>query len=162
MKLEYSRTSIARGAVIYSSGDLIASLLVHEFSWFRLAGMAVIGATIYALEIPNYFKYIERITAAWRGTSMRAMKTLLALLYFNPLWITRHLVLISLFSGTAATLTPEILKVATFSFLANIPISILANYLIQNKVTLAWRFFASALFSAAMAVYYALSPLLFR
>ena len=45
--------------------------------------------------------------------------------------------------------------------LIDIPVSLIANYLIQNKVRLDWRFISSALFSALMAVYYALSETIF-
>ena len=40
---------------------------------------------------------------------------------------------------------------------ANIPLAVAANHWIQNRLPAARRFLASALFSAAMAVYYALS-----
>jgi len=85
----------------------------------------------------------------------------LAILYFNPLWIARHLAFIRFFSGTAESLSFDIVRVASLSFAANVPVSVAANYLIQNRVPPGWRFFASALFSACLAVYYALSPLLF-
>jgi len=48
------------------------------------------------------------------------------------------------------------------SFVANIPISFVANYLIQNKFKLPWRFMASAIFSALMAIYYAMSETIFK
>jgi hypothetical protein len=38
---------------------------------------------------------------------------------------------------------------------------LVANYVIQNKISLQWRFLASAIFSGLMAVYYALSELFF-
>ena len=121
----------------------------------------LVGATIYALEIPNYFTWIDgraakdtRIFASFRRTG-------LAMLYFNPLWIARHLFLIKLFSGLWQEITCGLLVLGFWSFLANVPISLAGNYLIQNKLPLKWRFFASATFSALMAIYYAMSEALF-
>ncbi len=159
--LHYTKANILRGAIIYSSGDLIASILLGEFSIYRLIGMIVLGATLYALEIPNYFAWIEVKTKDISGIKKTLTKTGLAILYFNPLWIARHLLFIKLFSGNFNQIDLNLLKIAWFSFLVNIPISFVANYLIQNKVILNWRFLASAIFSALMAIYYALSEVIF-
>lgn len=161
-KLQYTKYNIIRGAIIYSSGDLIAALLLGEFSILRLLGMMILGGTLYALEIPNYFAWIERKTKAIVGLKKTLAKTYLAILYFNPLWIARHLLFIKLFSGNFSEINLSLLKIAGLSFLVNIPISFVANYLIQNKVNLDWRFLASAIFSALMAIYYALSEVIFN
>ncbi|WP_298313192.1 hypothetical protein [uncultured Aquimarina sp.] len=162
IKRQYTKANILRGAIIYSSGDLIASLLLGEFSMYRLVGMIVLGATLYALEIPNYFAWIEVKTKDITGTKKTLVKTGLAILYFNPLWIARHLLFIKLFSGNFNQIDLNLLKIAWVSFLVNIPISFIANYLIQNKVNLSWRFLASAIFSALMAIYYAMSEVIFN
>ncbi|WP_299437059.1 hypothetical protein [uncultured Aquimarina sp.] len=162
IKLQYTTSNILRGAIIYSSGDLIASLLLGEFSIYRLLGMMLLGATLYALEIPNYFAWIERKTKDTQGIKKTLVKTVLAILYFNPLWIARHLLFIKLFSGNFNQINLNLLEIAGLSFLVNIPISFVANYLIQNKVNLHWRFLASAIFSALMAIYYALSEVIFN
>lgn len=158
----FTKANILRGAIIYSTGDLIAALLLSEFSITRLLGMILIGATLYAFEIPNYFAWIERKTSLLIGFKKTLVKTGLAILYFNPLWIARHLLFIKLFSGTFDQIDMNLLKVASLSFIVNIPISFIANYLIQNKVHLDWRFLASAIFSALMAIYYAMSEVLFN
>jgi hypothetical protein len=44
----------------------------------------------------------------------------------------------------------------------NLPVSFTANYLIQNKVSYERRFMASALFSALMAIYFALAATWFK
>jgi len=88
-------------------------------------------------------------------------RTLLALLYFNPLWIARHLLFIRCFSGQWEAVSTDLLRLGTSSFLANIPLAFLANYLIQNKLPSDWRFLSSAVFSALMAIYYASSEVLF-
>lgn len=157
----YTKNNILKGAVIYAAGDTIAALLLHEFVWARLLGMVFIGATVYAFEIPNYFKWIESKTQNLKGLAYLLAKTGLAIAYFNPLWIARHLFFIKLFSGQFEALNWGILNIALISFVVNIPISFIANFLIQTKTPLKWRFMASAVFSALMAIYYALSETLF-
>ncbi|WP_204336750.1 hypothetical protein [Cryomorpha ignava] len=125
-------------------------------------GIMLVGATLYAFEIPNYFAWIEKRTLSLSGIKKTLAKTGLAIAYFNPIWIFRHLAFIKLFSGNYAQINGNLLRIAFWSFLLNIPISFLANYLIQNKVKLDWRFIASAIFSAIMAVYYALSETIFQ
>ncbi len=151
-------------ALIYATGDGIASALLGEFSIRRLLGMFAIGGSVYAFEIPRYFSWIERKTARHKDPKKTMLKTALAMLYFNPIWIARHLLFIQLLSGRWIPLSSSaasLLQVACWSFLFNIPISLAGNYLIQNRIRLSWRFTASALFSALMAVYYALSETFF-
>ncbi len=162
MRFTYSKQNILKGALIYSAGDTIAALLLEEFKLYRLLGMILIGATIYAFEIPNYFAWIERKTKSLNGIKKTFTKTSLAIIYFNPLWIWRHLVFIKLFSGNFKQIDLNLLQIASLSFLVNIPISFIANYVIQNKIYLRWRFLASAIFSALMAIYYALSETIFK
>ena len=161
MILKFSKLNIVRGAIIYSIGDTIAAIVLDEFLWTRFFGMALIGATLYALEIPNYFSWIDRKTKQLKGSRLTLAKTGLAILYFNPLWIARHLLFIKLFSGQINDVGMQLLEIAFWSFLVNIPISFVANYIIQNKIHLNWRFLASAIFSAIMAIYYALSETIF-
>ncbi len=162
MQLKYTKSNIIRGALIYSCGDLIAAILLGEFSMYRMLGMMLIGATIYAFEIPNYFAWIERKTRDAIGIKKTLAKTSMAILYFNPLWIARHLLFIKLFSGNFDQINFSLLTIAGLSFLVNIPISFIANFVIQNKISLDWRFMASAIFSALMAIYYASSEMLFN
>ncbi len=160
--MRYSKENILKGAIIYASGDTIASLIIDEFLWIRLIGIVAVGATFYAFEIPNYFNWIDKKTEKLKGLKLSFHKTVLAILYFNPLWITRHLLFIMLFSGKWTDISWDLLRIGSMSFLVNIPISLIANYLIQNKMPYRWRFFASAVFSALMAIYYALSFVLFN
>ena len=160
--MEYTKKNIVRGAIIYSAGDTIAALLLHEFSWNRLLGMVLIGATVYAFEIPNYFKWIDKRTADLTHTKLWVSKTLWAILYFNPIWIARHLLFIKLFEGDFDAINIDLLRIASWSFLFNIPISFIANAIIQNKIKISWRFMASAIFSALMAIYYAMSLTIFK
>lgn len=121
-----------------------------------------VGATFYAFEIPNYFAWIEKRTFSLTGIQKTLVKTGLAIAYFNPIWIFRHLAFIKIFSGNYAQINGNLMRIAFWSFLANIPISFIANYMIQNKVKLDLRFIASAIFSAIMAIYYALSETIFK
>ncbi|EPR74890.1 hypothetical protein ADIWIN_0254 [Winogradskyella psychrotolerans RS-3] len=155
------KQNILKGALIYSAGDTIAALLLDEFSWYRLLGMMFIGATFYAFEIPNYFDWIVKTTQFRKGAKATLSKTILAIAYFNPLWIARHLLFIKLFSGQFEAIDFNLLQIAFWSFLVNIPISFMANYIIQNRFRLKWRFLGSAVFSALMAIYYALSETIF-
>lgn len=157
----YTKQNIIKGAIIYSIGDAIAALFLHEFTIIRFLGMLIIGATVYAFEIPNVFIWIDKKTAHLQGIKKTLSKTILAILYFNPLWIARHLFFIKLFSQDYSAINTHLLQVAWWSFLVNIPISFFANYLIQNKIKLENRFFASAVFSGLMAIYYALSETIF-
>ena len=142
-------------------GDTIATLILAEFSMYRLLGMILVGATIYSLEIPSYFNWIDKKTTLYSGIKKTLAKTCLAILYFNPLWIFRHLAFTKLFTGNFLEIDSNLLLISAWSFVVNIPISFIANFLIQNKTRLDWRFMASAIFSALMAIYYALSETIF-
>lgn len=156
-----SKKNIINGALIYSSGDTIAALIIGDFSWGRLLGIVLIGAFLYSVEIPYYFSWIDNKTKEYRGLKLSLYKTAWAILYFNPLWITRHMFFITLFSRKYSDITVELFSKGLLSFFINIPISLLANYIIQNKINYNWRFFASAIFSAIMAIYYAFSMIIF-
>lgn len=160
--LQYTKANILRGALIYSAGDMVASILLDEFTLYRLIGMMLLGATVYAFEIPNYFQWIVKKTQHLTGNKLTFTKTGLAIAYFNPLWIWRHLLFIKIFSGNFEQIDLDLFFIANLSFLVNIPISFIANYIIQNKIHLRWRFLSSAIFSAIMAIYYALSETLFK
>ncbi|WP_206540208.1 hypothetical protein [Psychroserpens mesophilus] len=128
---------------------------------YRFLGMMFVGATFYAFEIPNYFDWIVKKTEHLKGLKATLTKTGLAIMYFNPLWIARHLLFIKLFSGEMEAIGWNLMQIALWSFVVNIPISFIANYIIQNRFKLKWRFLGSAIFSAIMAIYYALSETIF-
>ena len=160
--MKYTKQNILKGAAIYSIGDTIAALLLGEFSVGRLLGMILVGGLVYSFEIPNYFAWIDKKTVSYSGVKKTLARTGLAIAYFNPVWIFRHLAFIKLFSGNYTQINVPLFVIALWSFLVNIPISFVANYLIQNKIKLDWRFVASAVFSGLMAIYYALSETLFQ
>lgn len=163
MKLRLDRRDVANGALIYAAGDTVAALILGQFSPGRLLGMMLVGATIYAWEIPNYFRWIDHRTEGMpRGMRFALARTGLALLYFNPLWIARHLLFIAIFSGRWSTVHWGLLHTALLSWLFNIPLSAVGNAVIQVALPFRWRFVGSAVFSGLMAVYYALSGVWFR
>jgi len=163
LSLEYKWSNIVRGGLIYVIGDTIAALILNEFSISRVLLMIFVGCTFYAFEIPNYFRWIDKKTSDYQGAKKALVRTLLALLYFNPLWIARHLFFIKIAVMPWQEISfSTLLSIGFYSFLVNVPISILANYLIQNKIYLRWRFLSSAIFSALMAIYYAMSAVWFN
>lgn len=162
MKLAYTRSNIIRGMLIYATGDTVAAFLQDQFSVMRLLGMMLVGAMFYAFEIPNYFKFIDQKITGPHKLRNKFKRLGLATLYFNPLWVARHLLFIKLFSGLFSDISGQLIKVAALSFLYNLPVSLSANFFIQNKLKLRWRFMGSAIFSALMAVYYALAANWFK
>ena len=153
----YQRRNVLAGFFIYGTGDVIAALLAGDASLGRAFGMAICGAFIYAAEIPTYFAWIAKKTANTNQARAILLRPLLALLYFNPLWIARHLAIISLVSGTIEALSVAIFYQAAKSFIIAIPVTFVANLFIQSAIPLRYRFIASALFSCAMAIYYPLT-----
>lgn len=147
------------GGFVFMIGDSIASILSHDFSIFRAVCVFILGAVLYAFEIQLFFNWIDKFIKRFKKQKVkkRLIKATIVLLYFNPLWIARHLCLLMIFSGKFSQINFSLLKIGLFSFLINIPISVLANYYIQNKILLKDRFVASAIFSGLMAIYYSMS-----
>ena len=149
------------GGLVYASGDAIATALTGQFEPIRTLGMLLVGGTLYAIEIPAYFDWIDRQFS--RSNEWNSLKrALLAQAFFNPLWIARHIFFIQLFSGRWKQINWGVLAIGLDSFLYALPIALLINYSIQNAIPLKWRFLASSLFSAGMAIYFALSEVLFE
>ncbi len=148
------------GGVVYALGDSIATLLTGDFLYQRMLGMLVLGGGLMAWEIPTYFQYLER-RFNQPGYWSAIKRTLLAALFFNPLWIARHMLFIKVFAGRWQEIALDILVIATQSFVYCFPVSLLVNYIIQNKVSLKWRFVVSSSYSALMAIYFALSGVFF-
>ena len=153
----WSARNSLQGMAIYTAGDLVAQIVLQQVQLSRVLGVMLLGGTLYALEIPNWFAFIDRRVTTQQPTRRALQRTGLALLYFNPLWIARHLLFLRLFSGGWQTVTSDLLRLGLLSWLANLPIAVCANWLIQVRVPLRWRFLASATFSGLMAVYYAVS-----
>ena len=164
------------GWTVYPAGDLVAQLITGHVEPLRIVVMALAGGLIYRYEVPWWFRKLDQHELSeargirrffvrdaendrhlnWLG------RTVGAILYFNPLWIARHMLFIRLGSdpsslqhfGSALT---EALVLGTKSFFVNLPISFIGNYLIQVRIPLRWRFLASSIFSAILAAAYALA-----
>ncbi len=157
----YTKENIVRGAIVYALGEAVAMLILGKFLWLKMLGMMLLGGTLYALEIPAYFAWISRKTAQIQGLRGQFARAMLAWLYFNPLWIARHLAFGRVFAGAWAGLSWGLLATAGNSFLWSFPISLAGNFIIQNFVPVPHRFLASGIFSGLNAVYYALSAVWF-
>jgi hypothetical protein len=158
-KLISLKDSIA-GGLIYCAGDSAATLITDNFSYLRMLGMLLLGASLYAIEIPAYFRWLNSYFN--QSGYLNALKRMfMAAVFFNPLWIARHLVFIYLFSGQWQSISVQVLSTATLSFIYCLPIALPANYIIQNNISLSWRFIANCMFSAAMAIYFSMSETLF-
>lgn len=149
------------GGLIYVSGDALAAIVQNQFDAFRSLVMFLIGSTLYAFEITNYFKWIESRFGHQHGFRYKWLKASYALLYFNPLWISRHMFFIIISSRQWDKLNFQILSSASTAFFINIPVSIIANYVIQNRIEPKFRFWASAIFSGIMAIYYSMGMVWF-
>ena len=162
MAFEYKLSNIVSGGLIYSAGDTIAVLITNGFdfgdlNYVRVLGVFMIGATLYALEIPNFFNWIDKKVPQNGSKKNDMLRAVWATLFFNPLWIARHILLIQLVSGNYSTIAWSILMTGLISFVVNIPVAFVANYWIQNKVSVKNRFVVSSVFSGIMAIYYSLS-----
>lgn len=178
---------MVRGFLVYSLGDLIAQIILKQTSITRTVGIGLIGATIYALEIPLWFRIIEntfcRATDKIRACRLfkepnqnnqcllnHKGRTLMALTYFNPLWIARHMFFIGLLNAISqgiAFSSPlhtylSLLGIACKSFIINIPIAVIGNYFVQNKLSMKYRLTGSAVLSSICALWYALSKVIFK
>jgi hypothetical protein len=154
----YMNYWIKRGVIggsVYCLGDFIATFLLDDISLFRSIGIFCLGGILYNVEISLYFKWIEktRLNLKWR----KVTKSLLAAVFFNPVWIFRHFVFIKLFTFSLVDITFTLFITSVYSFVVNTPISLVGNYIIQNVITEKERFVASAIMSGLMAVSYALT-----
>lgn len=153
----WDRRDVVLGALLYPAGDSVASVLIGEFSWLRVFGVGLAGSLLYSLEIPAWFRGIDRWTAAMTGLRRSLARSLLATIYFNPLWVARHMLVLCLFGGKHDQIGWNLLATGHRSFVAVLPVGLVVNYAIQNSLPQRHRFLASSLFTALMAVYYAAS-----
>lgn len=172
------------GWVLYPVGDLAGQIIMGQFSIIRFCVLAVVGGIIYRWEIPRWFGYIEKVrftaqskekypgfsliltesddkfALTWLG------KAICAALFFNPLWIARHLIFISCALTPLAQidffqLVGSTLKVGTISFFTNLPIALIGNYIIQKHLPLKFRFLGSAVLTTILNAKYAIEYVYF-
>ncbi|MFC3193034.1 hypothetical protein ACFODZ_02155 [Marinicella sediminis] len=159
-KLLLIKSELIKGALLFGLFDTAAALMLGEFSWLRTFGMAAVGGTFYAIEIPSYFAWLEQRSQHMSQRQKALFKTGMAVVYFNPLWIARHMCFIYWLNGQ--TIDLGVLHSAWQSFLYGMPVSAVFNYLIQNHIAIKHRFLASSLFSGCMAIFYAVSAVYFK
>ena len=167
------------GWMLYPFGDLIAQLIIGHVDFLRVAIVMLLGGLVYRLEIPAWFRRIDEFSLStttlarlpWLesvikpadGTVSRGLnwfgRTVGAIIYFNPLWIARHQFFISLTTigaGSGLTLLGSSFMTGGVSFLTNLPLSLLFNYLIQQHLHMRFRLLASALTTMLFTIKYAL------
>lgn len=93
---------------------------------------------------------------------MKILSAVLFTLYFNPLWIARHLFILNLFKGDYSQINLQLFRIGWESFLYSFFFTLPINYLITNVISSKWKFAVTAAFSSSMAIYYALSEVIFK
>jgi hypothetical protein len=169
------------GLIIYPLGDLIAQLIVGEVSILRLFFVTLLGRYIYAIETPKWFGFL----AIWKrptmplgffgyfvapikdGVALNWLgKTLATTLWFNPLWIARHMLVLELaniVTGKTSFMAflPHAISLGSVSFVMQFPVAVVVNYIIICRLNDNSRFIWASIFSGALAIYYAIMRVYF-
>jgi len=155
----YAPRELVRGLLIYSAGDTVATLIQGSFSVTRVLGVMCVGGFIYSFEIPRYFRWLETLFVDRVNFPWRCVRAAAAMAYFNPIWIARHYLFLSLFLSLSSGAWPGayegLAEQAVRSFVVLAPFSLLGNYFVQNCLLQRWRFTASAIMSGLFAIGYA-------
>jgi len=163
-------------ALIYPFGDLAAQFILQEFNICRVLSLTFLAFAFYQWEIPKWFKFLDDVSISqgeinvisrflinedsklnWLG------KTLGAMLYFNPLWIARHMFFISISKTNCFGLNSfnelilSSLTLGVKSFLVNLPVTLIGNFIVQAKLKLKYRFLGSVLLTSLLTICYALA-----
>ncbi|WP_373531927.1 hypothetical protein [Vampirovibrio sp.] len=170
--------------VLYPTGDLIAQFILGEFQVLRLMALSLVGGLVYQQEVPRWFQWLDQrsftaaqvqafpplkwLTQPQQGAQPQIYRlgwfgrTLGAMLYFSPLWITRHMLILKVATtawghiAIAATLQ-DLWLASCKSFLVNLPLSLLGNYIIQARLPLKSRFLGSIIMTGLMSIAFALA-----
>ena len=163
--------------LIYPLGDAVAQLILQEFSLRRFLSLTFLALAFYQWEIPKWFKLLDTIVVPAHKISIMPMagtvltkeyklnwfgRTLGAMIYFNPLWIARHMLFISLGKSSWGLINFNELVLSSLtlgvkSFLVNLPISIAGNYIVQAKLKLEYRFLGSVILTSLLTICYAMA-----
>lgn len=166
--------------VLYPAGDLIAQCIIGEFSLNRLLALSLIGGLVYQYEVPLWFRWLDHR----RFTDMQLQRfpllkhltlpqddlhrlgwfgrTLGAMVYFSPVWIVRHMLVLKIATTPWAQIAWAssinlLWSASCKSFLVNMPFSLLGNYMIQAKMPLKYRFLGSIIMTGLFSIAYALA-----
>lgn len=163
MKFVYNKKDILWGGIILAVSDGLAAYLTGGFSWIRFIGLLIIGSTLYAIEIPTFFSWLENYAKSkFTGIKRKLIKTIAVVIFFNPLWLFRHFAFIDILTGQTELINYHLLQTASISYIINVPLSLIGNFIIQNIIPLEWRFLSSSIYSAIMIMYFALSQVYFQ
>lgn len=140
---------------LYPLADLFVQLIMHEFNILRLLTVALAGGLVYRREIPTWFLQLDLARLSGVG------RTIGSLIYFNPLWIARHILFLKIATSSWTEIASGALVLAAVllgvkSFLLNLPITFLGNYIIQTKLPADVRYLGSIVLSGLLAVIYAM------
>ncbi len=163
---------------LYPISDLIGQLIANQFNFSRVLVLALVGGLVYQREIPSWFRQLSDLQINPNLLGFRFLhhfiekdkflarlnglgRTVGSICYFNPLWIARHMVFISLATTSWKELVPgavlfSAIGAGTATFLVNLPLALFGNYLIQDKLPLRLRYFGSIILSATMSIIYAI------
>ena len=167
------------GWLLYPAGDLIGQVVMKEPSLSRFLAIMLAGGLLYRLEIPAWFNYLERLSISKERVQRHPALALLfsehldcmklnwlgrttgSMLYFNPLWIARHIAIIMLATTPFPELSLKTLALTSLttglkSFCTNLPIAFVGNYLLQQHVPLRYRFLGSAFLTTILTIKYAI------
>lgn len=173
--IKITHTDKISGLIIYPLGDLIAQIILDDISLLRVLFVALLGRFVYAVEIPKWFGFLATLKKRTNSTGISQIfwekesekprlssfgKTIGATLWFHPLWIARHMLVLELanilFGKTNfITFLPEAIMLGVLSYIGQLPIAIIVNYIIICKLNERTRFIWSSVFSGLLAIYYA-------
>ena len=171
------------GWLLYPISDLIAQLIIGDVSLLRIFIVAVVGRYVYAIETPKWFGFLAtwaRLNTPqglsrffWSKSETESTyqfnwlsKTLGTTFWFNPLWIARHMIILELaniLTGKTGFISflPQALYLGSVSFLMQLPVTLVVNYIIICHLTERTRFFWASVFSGTLSIYYAVMKVYF-
>ncbi len=181
VSIPVSKTDKLSGWVLYPLADGIAQLILGDISYLRMLFVALLGRYVYAIEIPKWFGLLSvwhRSTAPgrflknfWVKTGNHyyfnwLSKTIGATLWFNPLWIARHMLVLELADMVTGktvffSFLPQALHLGTVAFIGQLPLAFGVNYIIICRLPERSRFIWSSIFSGILAIYYAVGKVYF-
>ncbi|MBX9880183.1 MAG: hypothetical protein K2Y22_17120 [Candidatus Obscuribacterales bacterium] len=164
---------------MYPATDLIGQLITSNFNPYRLVALLLAGGLVYQYEIPTWFNRLSEVCLPKKVAGLPVLRhltenrdeqlglnglarTIGAVFYFNPFWIARHMLFIKLATTSWSELMPTMVLfwaiiLATKMFILNLPIAVMGNFIIQDKLPLHLRYAGSIILSTIFSITYALA-----
>ncbi len=181
LSVPISKVDKLSGLIIYPIGDLIAQLILGEVSLLRLVFVALLGRYVYAIETPKWFGFLASWKSKTKPNKLVSIfwckadsdyqfnwlgKTIGATLWFNPIWIARHMLVLELaniVTGKTSLIAflPQAVSLGSISFVMQFPVAIVVNYIIICRLSERSRFIWASIFSGLLAIYYAIGRVYF-